>query len=179
MKSKNLSCHLLILLAITSCGVDPSEDSSPQSAVEDSASPSASNPVSDEPNGSSEEDSEGNENDVSYNSEIYDSDSPEETYDGDDYETPEDTYDGDDYETPEDIDDGDEPDAEIDEEPSLDGAALYASYCASCHGSLAVSSKRGATAQQITSAIGNVGSMAGLSSLSSDEIQAISESLAD
>ena len=167
MKSKNLSCHLLILLAITSCGVDPSEDSSPQSAVEDSASPSASNPVSDEPHGSSEEDSEGNENDVSYNSEIYDSYSPEETYDGDDYETPEDIY------------DGDEPDAEIDEEPSLDGAALYASYCASCHGSLAVSSKRGATAQQITSAIGNVGSMAGLSSLSSDEIQAISESLAD
>ena len=73
MKSKNLSCHLLVLLAITSCGVDPSEDSSPQSAVEDSASPSASNPVSAEPNGSSEYDSEGNENDVSYNSEIYDS----------------------------------------------------------------------------------------------------------
>jgi fibronectin type 3 domain-containing protein len=44
--------------------------------------------------------------------------------------------------------------------PVIDGAALYNSFCSGCHGSLASSEKRGATAARITNAIsGNDGGM--------------------
>jgi mono/diheme cytochrome c family protein len=56
----------------------------------------------------------------------------------------------------------------------LDGAALYGTYCGSCHGSLATSSKRGTTAAATQSAISNNrGGMGSLSSLTTEQIQAI------
>lgn len=58
------------------------------------------------------------------------------------------------------------------------GAQFYASYCASCHGSLASSSKKGRTATQITNAINTVGSMSSLKSLTSAQISAIASALA-
>jgi len=62
---------------------------------------------------------------------------------------------------------------------SPDGAALYASACAGCHGELAVSAKRGATTVRIQNAIsGNVGGMGRLSSMSTAEIQALAGALA-
>lgn len=61
---------------------------------------------------------------------------------------------------------------------ALDGAALYASNCAGCHGVLASSSKTGATVARIQSAISsNVGGMGSMSSLTPDMIQAISVAL--
>jgi len=42
---------------------------------------------------------------------------------------------------------------------SLDGNALYATNCASCHGVLSASTKRGRTAQQITDAITRIDDM--------------------
>ncbi|MBT1070249.1 putative Ig domain-containing protein [Pelotalea chapellei] len=61
---------------------------------------------------------------------------------------------------------------------SLNGAALYATNCAGCHGPLATSSKRGSTAAQIQAAInGNVGGMGFLSVLTSAEVQAIATAL--
>ncbi len=61
---------------------------------------------------------------------------------------------------------------------SLDGAALYATYCASCHGPLATSSKRGESASDIKEAIEeNTGGMGSLSSLSFAQIQAIAQAL--
>lgn len=57
-----------------------------------------------------------------------------------------------------------------------DGASLYAGTCASCHGVLASSTKRGRTAVQITVAIGSISSMKGIS-LSAAQIQAIADAL--
>lgn len=65
--------------------------------------------------------------------------------------------------------------------PATDGVALYGSYCQSCHGALATSSKLNRTATQITTAIstnagGVMGSLSG--SLSATQIQAIATALA-
>ncbi|SNB46779.1 cytochrome c [Geobacter sp. DSM 9736] len=61
---------------------------------------------------------------------------------------------------------------------SADGAALYQANCAACHGSLASSRKRGRTAPQIQNAINkNIGGMGYLSTLSSEQIQAIATAL--
>ena len=61
---------------------------------------------------------------------------------------------------------------------SLDGAALYTSKCAGCHGILAESAKRGATAAEIQAAIqSNAGGMGSLSSLTALEIQTIATAL--
>jgi cytochrome c len=63
--------------------------------------------------------------------------------------------------------------------PTLDGATLYASSCAACHGALASSSKGNTTATRIQNAInGNVGGMGGLSSLSAAQVSAITSALA-
>jgi mono/diheme cytochrome c family protein len=59
----------------------------------------------------------------------------------------------------------------------IDGAAFYTTTCAGCHGPLASSTKRGRSAAQITAAIGSVGSMSGLSSLTTAQIQAIATAL--
>jgi mono/diheme cytochrome c family protein len=60
-----------------------------------------------------------------------------------------------------------------------DGAALYATACAGCHGELGASTKRGSTTVQIQNAIsGDVGGMGRLSSMSSADIQAIASALA-
>jgi mono/diheme cytochrome c family protein len=62
---------------------------------------------------------------------------------------------------------------------TVDGAALYAGSCASCHGPLATSAKAGATATRIQTAItNNVGNMGGLSTLSTAQVAAIATSLA-
>lgn len=62
--------------------------------------------------------------------------------------------------------------------PAIDGAALYSQYCAGCHGALASSNKRKATASQIQAGIsGNIGGMGSLSSLSAAQIQAIATAL--
>ncbi len=59
-----------------------------------------------------------------------------------------------------------------------DGAALYSQYCAGCHGSLSNSSKRGATASLIKSAIkSNKGGMGRFSFLTTSEINAIASVL--
>jgi hypothetical protein len=60
---------------------------------------------------------------------------------------------------------------------SLDGAALYTQNCALCHGALASSVKKGKTAAQITGAIATIPMMAGLSTLTAAQIQAISTAL--
>lgn len=60
-----------------------------------------------------------------------------------------------------------------------DGAALYATDCAGCHGALASSAKAGATATRIQTAInGNVGGMGSLSGLTATQVAAIATSLA-
>ncbi len=60
-----------------------------------------------------------------------------------------------------------------------DGPALYATYCASCHGALAKSTKGGATLTRMRNAIsGNVGGMGPLSKLSTTQLQAIASALA-
>ena len=166
MKSKNLSCHLLVLLAITSCGVDPSEDSSPQSAVEGSAGPSASNPVSPSPTAAAKTIQRATKTTFLTIAKFYDS-----------------------YclrrhtmatttrllktstmatnlmlkSTRNQV---------LTALPSTQAIVLLVTDLL-----LLVQSEE--RLRQITSAIGNVASMDGLSSLSSDEIQAISESLAD
>jgi mono/diheme cytochrome c family protein len=62
---------------------------------------------------------------------------------------------------------------------AANGTALYSSDCAGCHGSLATSSKLGATTTRIQSAINsNTGGMGSLSALSAADIQAISTALA-
>ena len=60
---------------------------------------------------------------------------------------------------------------------ALDGAALYTMNCAGCHGSVALSTKRGRSAPQITTAIKGIPIMAGLSSLSAAQVAAISSAL--
>jgi len=63
-------------------------------------------------------------------------------------------------------------------QPSSEGATLYAGYCASCHGPLASSSKRGATLARTQAAIaGNVGGMGYLASLTSAQLEAIAAAL--
>ncbi len=58
-----------------------------------------------------------------------------------------------------------------------DGAALYSSNCSSCHGQLANSDKRNATAAQIQTGISNVSGMRSLSNLTTTQIQAIATAL--
>ena len=60
----------------------------------------------------------------------------------------------------------------------LDGAALYQTNCAGCHGADANSTKIGATVTRINDGIVNVPSMNGLSTMTATEIQAISDYLA-
>jgi mono/diheme cytochrome c family protein len=61
---------------------------------------------------------------------------------------------------------------------TADGATLYGTDCASCHGTLASSGKLGATAARIQTAISsNSGGMGSLSSLTAASIQAIATSL--
>ncbi len=60
-----------------------------------------------------------------------------------------------------------------------DGATLYASNCSSCHGQLANSDKRNATASQIQTGISNVSGMRSLSNLTTTQIQAIASALGD
>ena len=64
-------------------------------------------------------------------------------------------------------------------QPAGEGAALYGSHCASCHGPLATSTKRGATASRTQGAIGaNVGGMGYLSMLTTPQVDAIAAALA-
>lgn len=59
------------------------------------------------------------------------------------------------------------------------GSSLYDSSCASCHGPLASSSKKGAAASAIQGAISaNTGGMGRLSSLSAADVQSIADALA-
>lgn len=63
--------------------------------------------------------------------------------------------------------------------PAPDGAALYGTSCAGCHGPLATSGKAGATATGIQGAISaDTGGMGLLSSLTSAQVSAIATSLA-
>jgi mono/diheme cytochrome c family protein len=61
---------------------------------------------------------------------------------------------------------------------TTDGATLYGTYCAGCHGPLATSSKSGATASMIQTGISSVSQMSSLSSLTTTQIQAIAAALA-
>src|SRR5512147_313505 len=62
---------------------------------------------------------------------------------------------------------------------SLDGAALYADNCSSCHGSRATSGKGGALASAIQAAIANnYGGMGRYSNLTTTQLQAIADALA-
>ena len=55
-----------------------------------------------------------------------------------------------------------------------DGAAIYASRCAACHGAIASSNKIGTTVERVQSAIvGNVGRMGSLSTMTALEVQAV------
>lgn len=70
------------------------------------------------------------------------------------------------------------PDAPVIQAPAphtgLDGAALYAAHCASCHNPLASSNKKGASVARTQTAItAGIGGMGYLSTLTSQEIQAI------
>lgn len=57
------------------------------------------------------------------------------------------------------------------------GAKLYTSHCASCHGDLGATTKRGRPAAAIGLAIANIGVMQKLSFLKSDEVTAIADVL--
>lgn len=60
----------------------------------------------------------------------------------------------------------------------LNGAQLYAKHCAKCHNTLQDTGKAGRRAKRIQSAINaNIGGMAYLKGLSTDEVQAISDAL--
>lgn len=62
--------------------------------------------------------------------------------------------------------------------PSGDGAMLYDQNCAGCHGPLATSNKRGATAERIQAAIdANTGSMGSLGNLTADQVRSIADAL--
>ena len=60
--------------------------------------------------------------------------------------------------------------------PSNDGAALYATYCASCHNPLATSTKKGRTAAQIPAAF-SISDMSGLKNLTQAQVDAIAAAL--
>ena len=63
--------------------------------------------------------------------------------------------------------------------PVVDGAQLYSTNCASCHGSLANSSKQGSSTSNIQAAIDkDAGGMGYLNTLSSSEVQSIADALA-
>jgi len=66
-----------------------------------------------------------------------------------------------------------------DEISPLDGKALYAEYCASCHRSLGKTLLTGRTASRIRSAIRYFGVMSGLDGLDDRELGAIAAALAD
>jgi cytochrome c5 len=57
------------------------------------------------------------------------------------------------------------------------GEQLYTTYCSSCHGDLANSTKKGRTAAQITSAIQLQPPMSSLNTLTQDQIEAIADAL--
>lgn len=57
------------------------------------------------------------------------------------------------------------------------GAQLYSSNCASCHGTLAASTKKGRTLDQLNNAINTVSSMSGLAGLSQTERESIIDAL--
>jgi mono/diheme cytochrome c family protein len=61
--------------------------------------------------------------------------------------------------------------------PVTDGPTLYAQNCQSCHGALASSEVRGASASKIQQAINSKSQMAGLKSLTTTQIQAIAAAL--
>ncbi len=61
--------------------------------------------------------------------------------------------------------------------PTTDGASLYGTYCQSCHGALASSSKLNRSATQITNAISTVNQMNTIN-LTSTQIQSIAAALA-
>ncbi|HEY4743458.1 MAG TPA: cytochrome c, partial [Desulfuromonadaceae bacterium] len=60
---------------------------------------------------------------------------------------------------------------------TIDGAALYTADCSGCHGPLASSSKKGATAAQIQTGISSVSAMKSLSTLTTAQVQAIAAAL--
>ena len=62
--------------------------------------------------------------------------------------------------------------------PVIDGAALYNSNCAACHGPLASSRVKGATAARINRAIGTKGRMRRFKSLTQAKVAAIAKALA-
>ena len=62
--------------------------------------------------------------------------------------------------------------------PTIQGAELYLQYCASCHGDLAESARKGYTAEQIQNAIGVVpGKQQLLGNLTTAQIQEIADAL--
>jgi chitinase len=61
--------------------------------------------------------------------------------------------------------------------PTLDGAALYAEYCQACHGPLASSEKRGATATMIENARSKGVHAGWAGALTSEQVAAIAEAL--
>ncbi len=63
------------------------------------------------------------------------------------------------------------------EAEEIDGKALYRKYCATCHGSLENSSKKGASASGIESAINKNKKMKFLKHLSYEKIRAIAIAL--
>ena len=66
---------------------------------------------------------------------------------------------------------------EVEAGSTIDGAALYSANCSGCHGPLASSTKKGATAAQIQAAISSKRAMRSLSSLTTAQIQAIAAAL--
>ncbi|MAE74498.1 MAG: hypothetical protein CL675_10415 [Bdellovibrionaceae bacterium] len=79
---------------------------------------------------------------------------------------------------------GEEPDPGIDDPvdptPTINGAVLYANNCAGCHGGVDNSNKRNRSAAAIQTAIDrNTGGMGFLSNLSTEEVQAIADALAN
>ena len=60
---------------------------------------------------------------------------------------------------------------------AVDGATLYATNCAGCHGAGAASTKVGATVTRINNGIATAPAMSGLTTLSAAEIQAIADYL--
>ena len=171
-----LHLYLIFIFAVTlSCGVDPASESTTEKSkivVEDS---NASETQGDQQNSESVTDTM---------SDIADDDDPADWEEGVDMEDVEESEDIMEWENTLDDSEGlDESDGLAweesvqDQEPIHDGFALYSSYCEGCHGAIETSSKLGKSSDQISTAIENVGSMSHLSTLSEQEIIAISNSL--